>query len=109
MNAANRTRNTAGRFRCRFIKLKRLNEEALKKVDENAASIVGFLYTSVEKGGVISARLLFELAEGSVEAEEAMFRRPLRSLANALANDEPWPGEVDEAKAETGSGGNEPE
>jgi len=109
MNAASRTRNTAGSSRSRFIKVKRLNDEALKKVDENAASIIEYLLVNIQKGGVMSARLLFELAEGSVEAEEAMLRRPLRSLAEALAADKPWVGPVDEAEAETGFGGREPE
>jgi hypothetical protein len=86
------------------MKMKRLNEEAHKLVDEKAKSIVDALYKSTEKGGVMCARLLIELAEGGVEAEEAARRQPLPSLAEALAADELWVWPT-----ETGSGGREPE
>jgi hypothetical protein len=111
MSVSSGTRNTAGRssFCSRFKKVKRLNQAALAKVDLHAGAIIDSLYVNAIAGGVTSARLLFELAEGSVEAEEALMRRPLRSLALALANDEPWTEEVDESRSETGFGGNEPE
>jgi hypothetical protein len=53
--------------------------------------------------------LLVELAEGNLEAEEAMTMRPLRSQALELAAEPEWPGEGIEAAAETAVGSREPE
>jgi hypothetical protein len=66
----------------------RLASEAFKMVEENANSIAKWLLDSTEKGHVMSARLLVELAEGDVEVEESSTRKPPRSLALRLA-DEP--------------------
>jgi hypothetical protein len=68
-------------------KVRRLNNEALKTVDENANAIALALLDSTKKGHVMSARLLVELAEGSVTPEEAANRRQIRSLALRLANE----------------------
>jgi signal transduction histidine kinase len=94
----------AGRGR----KIKKLNKEALKIVDENAHKIAQSLYDSTLEGHVLSARLLVDLAEGDVEAEEALSKRPLRSLAEELAAEPQWKGEDEEAMAETCSEPREP-
>jgi hypothetical protein len=93
----------------RFKKAKKLNKEALKLVDEKAAEIAKSLYDSTLDGHVLSARLLVELAEGNVDAEEAMTLRPLRSLASDLAAEPQWPREELEAVEETGAGSREPQ
>jgi F0F1-type ATP synthase membrane subunit b/b' len=90
-------------------KVKKLNKEARKIVDEKATEIAESLLNSTLDGHVLSARLLVELAEGNVEAEEAMTMRPLRSMAADLAAEPPWRGEETEAAAETCSGPREPE
>jgi hypothetical protein len=92
-----------------FKKVKKLNEQALKLVDENATEIAKSLLDSTLDGHVLSARLLVELAEGNVEAEEAVTMRPLRSLALNLAAEPQWPGDAPEPAAETGASGREPE
>jgi hypothetical protein len=68
-------------------KVRRLNNEAFKMVDENAGAIANALYRSTIDGRVMSARLLLDLAEGSVSPEEAAARRQVRSLAIRLANE----------------------
>jgi hypothetical protein len=92
-----------------FKKVKKLNEQALKLVDEKATEIAQSLLDSTLEGHVLSARLLVELAEGNLEAEEAMTMRPLRSQALELAAEPEWPGEGIEAAAETAVGSREPE
>lgn len=81
-------------------KVNKLNKEAHKIVDENATEIAKSLYDSTLDGHVQSARLLVELAEGNMEAEEAMTMRPLRSMASNLAAEPPWNGEETETAAE---------
>jgi hypothetical protein len=92
-----------------FKKVKKLNEEALKLVDEKAAEIAKSLYDSTLDGHVLSARLLLELAQGNAEVEEAMVMRPLRSLALDLTAEPEWPRDSLDAAAETGVGSREPE
>jgi hypothetical protein len=84
-----------------FKKVKKLNEAALKMVDENATKIAQSLLKSTVDGHVLSARLLVELAEGDIEPEEAMAMRPLRSMALELAAQPPWKPESE--KQETGA------
>jgi len=86
----------AGRIR----KVKKLNEEAHKIVDENAGKIAQSLYESTILGHVLSARLLVELAEGNVDAEEAMAMRAFRSIASELAAEPQWKDEETEAAEE---------
>lgn len=90
-------------------KVKKLNEAALKLVEDKAAEIAQSLYDSTRDGHVQSARLLVELAEGNVEVEEAVTMRPLHSLALALAAEPEWPhGEVKAAMV-MGDGSRKPE
>jgi hypothetical protein len=99
--AASGKASTAGRFK----KLKKLNKEALKLVDQNAAEIAKLLCGSTLGGDVTSARLLLELAEGNVDAEEPTTMKPLRSQALSLAAEPEWPHD----STETDSGSLEPE
>jgi len=79
-------------------KTKKLNEEALKLMDENAAGIAQLLCDSTLHGHMPSARLLVELAQRNVEAVEALMMRPGRSLAQDLAAEPEWQGEEPEAE-----------
>jgi hypothetical protein len=85
-------------------KVKRLHQEALKKVEEGAGEIATALLQSAKAGHVLSTRLLVELAEGDAEVEEAQKRRPLLTLLARLEAEpklpadapiEPWDDEDD--------------
>jgi hypothetical protein len=56
-------------------------------IETNAVALVLALYESALKGHVMSAKLLVELAEGDVDVEDALNKKPLRSLALRLANE----------------------
>jgi hypothetical protein len=73
------------------VRVEKLNEAAFKQVDENASLIVQKLYDKAIAGDVRCARLLVELAEGNVGAEEALTMRPLLSLALRLGAEPQWP------------------
>jgi len=81
-------------------RVKRLNKEAFKIVEERAGKIAEPLMKSTIDGHVMSTRLLVELAEGDVDVEEALLKRPLRSLALQLAEQPQWKGEDPDAEAE---------
>ena len=85
-------------------RVKRLNKAAFKVVDENADTIATALLKATTEGHVLSARLLVELAEGDVDVEEAVLKRPLRTLAMRLAEQPQWTGEAPDAAAETETG-----
>jgi hypothetical protein len=72
------------------VKAKKLSIAALKKLDDNAVEIVLALYNSTIKGHVLSAKLLVDLGEENVDAEDAITKRPLRSIAWELANEPQW-------------------
>ena len=91
-----------------FTKLKKLNEAAASLVEEKAKEIAQSLYDSSAEGHMQSIQVLADLAEGNVEAEEAIELRPPRSWAMDLATDPEWPGMVDEEPPETGVGRREP-
>ena len=90
-------------------KTRKLNKAALKLVDENASAIAQSLLNSTIDGNVVSARLLMDLAEGNVAAEDAMVMRQLRSLALDLSAEPEWPREGLGTAAETEVGSREPE
>jgi hypothetical protein len=71
-------------------RVKRLNKEAFKLVEERANEIAEALMKSTIEGKVMSARLLVDLAEGDVDLEEALSKLPLRSLALQLAKEAQW-------------------
>jgi len=72
------------------VRAKKLSREALKTLDDRAVEIVKALYDSTINGHVLSARLLVDLGEGNVDVEEAITKRPLRSIALELANEPQW-------------------
>ncbi len=91
------------------VKAKKLSKEALRLLDENAPEIALALYNSTIKGHVLSAKLLVDLGEGNVDAEEAINMRPLRSLALELAQEPEWQGEDFEADAAMAIASREPQ
>jgi hypothetical protein len=60
---------------------------AFNLVEERAGEIIDALMKSTIEGKVMSTKLLVELAEGDVDVEEALSKRPFRSLALRLANE----------------------
>jgi hypothetical protein len=78
-----RTQSAAGKKR----KTIKLTAAAFSMIETNAPEIVQALYESALKGHVMSAKLLVELAEGDVDVEDALNKKPLRSLALRLANE----------------------
>jgi hypothetical protein len=74
---------------------------AFKLVEEKAGEITDSLMKSTTEGKVMSTKLLVELAEGDVDLEEALSKRPLRSLALRLANEPQVPKEPRSEAAST--------
>jgi len=72
---------------------------AEKVVDDNADGICSGLLESAKKGHVMSARLLVDLAEGCVDIEEALEKRPLITIAMRLGA-EPIPNQRTDAEEE---------
>jgi hypothetical protein len=60
---------------------------AFNLVEESAGEITQALMKSTREGKVMSTKLLVELAEGNVDVEDALSKRPFRSLALRLANE----------------------
>ena len=84
--------------------MERLNDESFRIAAENATKIADALLKSALKGHVLSARLLVELAEGSVDPAEALNSRPLRSLAQCLADEPEYVYPMIEGYLQLGSG-----
>jgi hypothetical protein len=78
-----RTQSAIGKKR----KAIKLTAAAFNVVETKAVEIVQALFISTLKGHVMSAKLLVELAEGDVDVEDALNKKPLRSLALRLANE----------------------
>jgi hypothetical protein len=78
-----RTQSVIGKKR----KAIKLTAAAFNMIEIKAVEIVQALYDSTLKGHVMSAKLLVELAEGDVDVEDALNKKPLRSLALRLANE----------------------
>ena len=78
-----RTQSEIGKKR----KTIKLTAAAFNMIETNAAALALALYESALKGHVMSAKLLVELAEGDVDVEDALNKKPLRSLALRLANE----------------------
>jgi len=81
-------------------RIEKLNKAAFKIVDEEALKIVTSLLKSTLEGHILSARLLVELAERNVGAEEALTMRPLFSLATRLGAEPQWPFGANDALVE---------
>jgi hypothetical protein len=78
-----RTQSAIGKKR----KAIKLTTAAFNMVEDKAVEIIEALFISALKGHVMSAKLLVELAEGDVDVEDALNKKPLRSLALRLANE----------------------
>ena len=65
----------------------KLTTAAFNTVETNAPKIIEALYQSALKGHVLSTKLLVELAEGDADVEDALNKKPLRSLALRLASE----------------------
>ncbi len=81
-------------------RVKKLKKEAFKIVENRAGEIAESLMKSTVEGHVLSARLLVELAEGDVDVEEALLKRPLHSTAMQLAEEQQWNGKDPDAEVE---------
>jgi hypothetical protein len=91
----------------RIFKLtKKLNEAAMKKVDEKADQLVDSLCQKAIDGNTQCGRFLVELAQSNEEAEEKAEPRPARSFALELALEKEWSGEQKTAASalQVGSG-----
>ena len=75
----------------------------------NCAEVTDQLLWSTLGGNAVSAKLLFALADGQIDIEEAGTLQRLHSRASALAAEPEWQLEVSEAEAETSFGQREPE
>jgi len=78
-----RTQSALGKKR----KATRLAKTAFEVVEAKAGEIIDALMKSTNQGKVMSTKLLVELAEGDVDVEDALTKKPLRSLALRLANE----------------------
>ena len=101
------TRKQAGAGKTGSGKVRRLNHEAFKLVEQRANEIAEALMTATKEGKVMSARLLVELAEGFADPEDALSKDPLRSLALRLSKQPQLPpqslsGSDDEEQTESG-------
>lgn len=87
----------------------KLKQAADKKLRENSEKIAESLLKKTLAGNSISAKLLISLAEGKTDCqvEEVVQRRC--NLAEELASEPEWVGELDEAEAEAGLVHSEPE
>jgi hypothetical protein len=71
----------------------KLNAAADKTVGIHSAKIVKTLYDSlIKKGNLTSARLLFDLADGRIDCEDAGTMKSLCSYAEKLASEPEWKG-----------------
>ena len=68
-----------------------INKVAKKTVDENAGGICNGLLDSAKKGHSMSAKLLLDLADGAVDIEEALEKRPLITIAMRLGAERQLP------------------
>lgn len=77
-----------------------INKVAEKTVNENAGDICTGLANAAKKGHAMSARLLFNLADGNVDIEEALEKRPLKTIAMRLGAEQQSPKDHPNAKEE---------
>jgi len=92
-----------------FKMTKKLNEAALKKLDEKADQIVDSLCQKTIDGNTQCGRLLVELAQRNEEAEQAARPGPARSFASELASEPQWAGEQMTAVSVVEVGSRKPE
>ena len=87
----------------------KLKQAADKKLREHSEEIAESLYGKLMTGNVPCGKLLIALADGETDCEEAPVVRRRCNLAEELASEPEWDGELDEAEAETGLGQRETE
>lgn len=73
-------------------------------LQEQGVEIATALGNSSKEGKIPAIKLLYELAMGHQEPENAEEAGQFRSLADELAADPPWPGQRCEEDAETTAG-----
>jgi len=87
--------------------VKALNQRALELVEMKAQQVADLLMEATRNGHTMSARLLFGLAGGNLDAEEAEAMKPFRKLLEDLAAEVQLPAEAldetEEARLETGT------
>ena len=79
-----------------------LKTAADKKLKEHSEKIAESLYNNLVEGNVTCGKLLIALAEGQIDCEDEAVVNRLRSMAEELASEPEWDGELDEAEAEAG-------
>lgn len=87
----------------------KMKAEADKTLAVNSKQIAKALLDKTLAGNTTSAKLLFALAEGQIDCEDEPVVRRLCSLAEELASEPQWNGELDETEADAGFGEREPE
>jgi len=81
----------------------RINKEAFKLVDENAGEIAKALLRAIKDGHVMSAQLLFQLADAGVDIADALDKRPLNTIAMRLGAERQLPRNYSDVKKEKDS------
>lgn len=71
----------------------KMKEAADETLEANSKKIAESLLQKTLAGNTTSAKLLFELAERKIDAEDEPVMKPLRSLAEELAAEPEWTGE----------------
>lgn len=86
-----------------------MNAAAGKTLEEHSGEIADALFQGLKKGKASLAKLLFALAEGQIDCEDAVVMQRYCSLAEKLAAEQEWTGPVDEAEAEANLEQRQPE
>ncbi|MGD0940126.1 MAG: hypothetical protein ABR905_10470 [Terracidiphilus sp.] len=79
-----------------------MKEAADKTLEANSDKIAKSLLKKTLAGNNVSAKLLITLAEGQIDCEDEAAVQHLCSLAEELASEPEWDGELDETEAESG-------
>jgi hypothetical protein len=78
-----------------------MNEAADKTLEEHSDEIAKSLYKGLLSGNATCAKLLLALAEGQIDCENEVVMQRVCSLAEKLAAEPEWVGELDDAEMET--------
>jgi len=87
----------------------KMNAAATKTLEEYCEKITNALAEKSIAGNVNCAKLLIAMADGHIDFEDEGLMRRLSSMAEDLASEAEWSGEVSEADAGTSFGEREPE
>ena len=77
-----------------------INKVAEKVVEDNADGICNGLAEVAKKGHSMSAKVLLDLADGNVNIEEALEKRPLKTIAMRLGAEQQSPKDHPDTKEE---------